>query len=277
LSNITLIKKINAGFLALILIVGTFAAISPSFMIGAHAQLYGMDQKHNSYESDYGMDNSYDDKQSYGKDNSYDKSKDSSSVSVKNIECNNVNVNNNGFKGVEASTLPTALNGLAIDDEAQASAEEGEVGASSSGSNDGDGRPSGSDSDSKVVCIQNNNNVVEEPTTAKLTVTKTTICEFGDFCGFSPLITVTGTDPTPNSFPAPYTPVVVTLGAGAYSVSEEGYTPGLAQCAGFDGGQNSFLNVYTCTNFSDDCSGDIDVGEELTCNIENTITESRAP
>jgi hypothetical protein len=43
LSNIVITKKINAGFLALVLIVGTFAAISPSFMIGAHAQQYGMD------------------------------------------------------------------------------------------------------------------------------------------------------------------------------------------------------------------------------------------
>ena len=60
-------KKINAIFLAIVLIVGTFAAISPSFMIGAHAQQYGMDQKYNNYEPDYGM-NSYDDKQSYGKE-----------------------------------------------------------------------------------------------------------------------------------------------------------------------------------------------------------------
>ena len=74
------------------MVAGTFVAISPSFMIGVHAQQYGMDQKYNSYEPDYGMDNSYDDKQSYGKDNSYP-SKDSSSVSVKKIKCNNINVN----------------------------------------------------------------------------------------------------------------------------------------------------------------------------------------
>ena len=79
------------------------------------------------------MDN-YDDKQSYGKDNSYDKSKDS------NVKCNNVNANLNGFNGVEVNTFPTAFNGLATDDGAQASADEGEIGASSSGSNDG-GRP----------------------------------------------------------------------------------------------------------------------------------------
>ena len=84
MSKIVSTKKINAGFLAIILIVGTLAAISPSFVIGAHAQQYGMDQKYNNYELNYGMDNSYDNKQSYGKDNSYP-SKDSSSVSVKKL------------------------------------------------------------------------------------------------------------------------------------------------------------------------------------------------
>ena len=105
--------------------------------------------------------NSYD-KKPYGKDNSYDKSKDSSSVTVKKFKCNNINVNVNGFNG---ATLPTALIGLATDDEAQA-ADEGEVGASTlgnGGENDG-GRPSGSDSDTRFVCIDNNDNVVvEEP------------------------------------------------------------------------------------------------------------------
>jgi hypothetical protein len=57
--------------------------------------------------------------------------------------------------------LPTALSGLATDDEAQ-TVDEGEVGASTlgnGGENDG-GRPSGSDSDSRFVCIDNNDNVV---------------------------------------------------------------------------------------------------------------------
>ena len=70
MSKIISTKKTSAIFLAIVLIAGTFAALSPSFMIGAHAQQYGMDKKYNSYEPDYGM-NSYDDKQSYGKDNSY--------------------------------------------------------------------------------------------------------------------------------------------------------------------------------------------------------------
>ena len=150
-------NKINTGFLLLLLIGGTFVAISPSFIFGAHAQEYGIQQKYNSYESDYGMDNGNDEKKSYGKDsNSYYKSKDS-----RNVECNNVNANLNEFNGVQVGTLPTALNGLATDNEAQASADEGEIGASSSGSND-DSRPSDHDSDFRVVCIYNNNNIVLE-------------------------------------------------------------------------------------------------------------------
>ena len=55
--------------------------------------------KYNSYEPDYGTDYGMDnyDKKPYGKDNSYDTSKDSSSsVTVKKIKCNNINVNLNG-------------------------------------------------------------------------------------------------------------------------------------------------------------------------------------
>jgi hypothetical protein len=164
LSKIDSTKKINTCFLAIVLIAGTFAALSPSFMIGADAQQYGMDQqKYNSYEPDYGMDSSYDNKQSYGKDStSYDKSKDSSSTIEKKIKCNNINVNVNGFNGVEVGTLPTALTGLATETQE----DEGEEGASSfgsggSGSNDG-GRPSGSDSDSRVGCINNNEFAIVE-------------------------------------------------------------------------------------------------------------------
>ncbi len=171
MSKIISTTKINACFLAIVFLAGTFAAITPSFIIGVNAQAepdYGMDQRYNSYEPDYGMDNSYDNKQSYGKDsNSYDKSKDSSSTIVKKEKCNNINVNINGFNGIElGDAVPTStLNGLATDDEAQAAAGEGEVGGSSFGSgsgSDGGGRPSGSDTDSRI-CINNNEfNVVEE-------------------------------------------------------------------------------------------------------------------
>jgi hypothetical protein len=132
LSNTVSTKKSNAIFLATVLVVGTFAAISPSFIIkGVNAQhypQYGMDTGYNSYKPDhYGMDNdrkSYEsnsygptdyrdnkDRKSYGNDNSYESqytsygkddkrdksSKDSKkSVSLNKIKCINTNLNING-------------------------------------------------------------------------------------------------------------------------------------------------------------------------------------
>ena len=180
MTNSTKTTKYSTIFLAAILVAGTFALSNSSFMVGAQAQQFnGMDQRYNNYEQDYGKDNQYNsyepeygmdsyDKQSYGKDsNSYDKSKDSNSVTVKKIKCNNINVNLNGFSGNEIGTAPTSgLDALAT--EAQA-ADEGEVGASTLGNGGGSdgGRPSGSDSDSRFVCINNNDNNVggETPVT----------------------------------------------------------------------------------------------------------------
>jgi hypothetical protein len=113
-----------------------------------------------------------------------------------------------------------------------------------------------------------------------LTVTKTTTCnpqEFGDICNVNYDFAVNGNNPTPSIFTASDTPIVVTLDAGAYSVIQSNFEPGLAQCAGFDGGQQIEPNTYTCTNLSDDCSGDISIGEELTCNIENTVIDVNVP
>jgi hypothetical protein len=98
------------------------------------------------------MENNYENH--YGKD-SY-KSKDSSSVIVKKINCNNINVNVNGL---ELNVLPPALANIL------SSGDEDESGASSYGSGHvgsyGEGQ-SGSDGDFKFVCINNNNNTVIE-------------------------------------------------------------------------------------------------------------------
>ena len=122
------------------------------------------------------------------------------------------------------------------------------------------------------------------PTTETLNVIKTTQCneeEFEDICDFDPQITVSGFNPTPNSFPASTTPTVVTLDPGEYNVDEQGFISALEACSalGFDGGQPVplFGNIVICTNFSEDCSGDIGVDEELTCNIENTVIETTVP
>ena len=140
-------KRNSAIILATLLVLGTLATISPSFMTNASAQAesyYGMDN--NSYKSQYGQDKY--------------KSKDSSNVLVKKINFNNINVNVNGL---ELSVLPTALSGLLTGGEAD---NEGQYGASSYGS--GSGGQSGYDNNSfKFVCVNNNNNTVvvaeEEP------------------------------------------------------------------------------------------------------------------
>ena len=145
-------------FLAIVLVLGIIATVSPSFMFGAQAELE--DELDNNYKKSYGKDNyKSTEYPSYEKDNSY-QSKDSSNVIIKKIKCNNINVNLNGL---EINTVPpTTLNGLAT--EAQA-ADEGEVGANSFGSDGrgGDGKSSGHDNGFKFVCINNNNNGDEEP------------------------------------------------------------------------------------------------------------------
>ncbi len=133
-------------------------------------------QQPTSYDNDYSYDSDYEPEyssykldykpeyNSYGKDNNHYKSKDSSS----NVKCNNINVNVNGDIDIGASQ---ALGDLAT--EAQASADEGEVGASSFESG---GRTSGHDSDSRFVCINNNNNNVGGETPGTTYTIRNTNC-----------------------------------------------------------------------------------------------------
>ena len=55
MTKIVLKKTTSAIFLAIVLIAGTFAAISPSFVTIVDAQ--AISTMHNNYEPDYGMDN----------------------------------------------------------------------------------------------------------------------------------------------------------------------------------------------------------------------------
>jgi hypothetical protein len=138
LNKIVSTKRTSAIFLAIVLVAGITALSFPSFMTGAQA------------EPDYEMD---DDKKSYGKD-----------VSVKKIDCSNVNVNVNGF---ELNVLPPTIEDLTTSQAQALSVDEGKE-SNSKGSNlsdgDGDGQ-SDSDTNNRIVCISNNNNinVGEEP------------------------------------------------------------------------------------------------------------------
>lgn len=124
--------KSNAIFLAVILVVGTIAAFSPSFMVGTvQAEPY------------YGMDKTY--KKSSGKD-----------VSVKSIKCNNVNVNVNGL---ELNLTSVPLLGSLLTSEAQADEGERDTGPYGNGERDYVDQ-SISNKNFKFVCINNNNNTV---------------------------------------------------------------------------------------------------------------------
>ena len=161
MSKTSKITKTNSVLLATVLVAGIIALSYPSFMVGAQAQEYGMDQRYNSYEPEYGQDNQYNsyepqygqdygmnsyDKKPYGKDNSYEKS----SVTVKNIKCKNVNVFLNG----DISVNPVSdLSALAADAQGEDGANGGNFGNDRRG---GDDR--GHDSNSGFICKITNNN-----------------------------------------------------------------------------------------------------------------------
>ncbi len=120
--------KINSIFLAVVLVVGTFAAVYPSFIIGVNAQA----------ERDYGYDN------------------DRKDVSASSLKCNNINVNLNG---IEANI------GGAVDSEGAAAAPASTQGnEQSSASLAGNDERNNNwvkkfvDKDFGVICISNNNN-----------------------------------------------------------------------------------------------------------------------
>ncbi len=177
------IKTTSAIFLAIVLVAGTFAAISPSFIIGVNAQSepydYGYDsykpeykdKAYNSYEPDYGMD-SYDKKpygqESYGKDRDYDNSKDSRSDLLKKLKCNNINANLNnvdanfGSPPVEEGDTNGANGGA--DGEALAAQGSESISANGlmNGESDSDRSFVDRENDFAFVCINNNNNTVIE-------------------------------------------------------------------------------------------------------------------
>jgi hypothetical protein len=139
LNNKILSIKSNAIFLAIVLVVGTITLFSSS-MRDVQAQ-QGYDGTYNNYENDYGKD-------------TY-KSKDSNSVFVKKVQCNNINVNVNGL---ELTVPPPFLADSGIGAEA------------AEGNNDANSIAGNSDASEinnfRFICINNNNNTVieeEEP------------------------------------------------------------------------------------------------------------------
>ncbi len=167
----------SAIFLAIVLVAGTFAAMSPSsFITGVNAQAesynYDMNDRYSDYEQDYGMDNydkkSYNDnyESDYGKDRDYDKSKKdtSNSVSIKKLKCNNINANLNSVDANFGSPIPSdgtegGANGEALSAQgAEAISANGLM----NGANNGDRSFVDRENNFAFVCINNNNNTVVE-------------------------------------------------------------------------------------------------------------------
>jgi hypothetical protein len=158
-------KEASAIFIAIVLVLGTIALTLPSFSVEAQATKI----RDNDYENDDQEKKSYDkddyksEYTSYGKyeDRDHDKyNKDSSSsVSIKKVKCNNINVNLNGID-VNIGGLPNngpVTGPMAL---AQEEADDNEL-ESNSIENDNDGRDGHSDYDKdSIVCINNNNNIV---------------------------------------------------------------------------------------------------------------------
>src|SRR5918993_3513634 len=150
--------KFSATFLAIVLLTGTIATISPSFIVGAQAQqeYNGIDNRYNSYEPteyppEYTDNNSYEREYtsytpdykpqypSYEKDDR-DKSKDrsSKSISINKLKCinNNVNINGNNNGTINVGNSGSSATGSGTDDE-------GYLGVGSSGGNYGEGYDNG--------------------------------------------------------------------------------------------------------------------------------------
>ena len=116
-------------------------------------------------EKSYGKDRDESKYTSYDKDNSY-KSKDSS-VNIKKVKCNNINVNLNGLDvnvGLPFNDGPVT-GPIAVAQEAEDDEESNSIERNNDKSYDGKDAQSDSDTNSRIVCINNNNNIVvgEEP------------------------------------------------------------------------------------------------------------------
>ena len=87
-------------------------------------------------------------------------------------------------------------------------------------------------------------------------------------------------NPSQNNFPGSSTGTDVELEPGAYNVTEQGLdpvTPAICSPMGFEAGRNVSSdisgNLFICTNLSDECEGDISIGDPQTCTIENVLVE----
>ena len=278
-------KTASAIFLAIVLGLGTITLSSSSFMKDVQAQ-----QEYGTYNND---------ENHYGKDNY--KSKDSNSISIKKLKCNNINANLNNVDANFGSPVEnddtTGPNGVAAGEALTAQ------GGESSAAN-GDRSFVDRENDFAFVCINNNNNLVTgngdnatnedngtDTVRTTLSVSKIigectpdTSQDAIDACVaietriLPNLYTLSVIDNTQIStlVEGSSVPVVVTLNPGGYQVLEV-TTPSLFTV--LDDIINKFSVDITsdvtatgnCTPFPGGGAGTIAEGESETCNIVNSF------
>ena len=130
--------------------------------------------------------------------------------------------------------------------------------------------------------------------TDTLTVVKNTECQADPaVCDQNPIqpsqftiVIEEGNNPSQNQFPGVSTPGTdIELKPGPYSVSKQGLdptTPEICTTKGFDAGREVSSssdiaeNLFICTNFSDECEGEITIGNNPeTCTIDNVLVQQQ--
>jgi hypothetical protein len=96
-------------------------------------------------------------------------------------------------------------------------------------------------------------------------------------------IVIDGNNPSQNNFPGSSDPGTnVELEPGTYNVTEQGLdvvTPQLCTNMGFEAGMvvDSTSGLFICTDFSEDCEGEIAIGSPQTCRIDNVLVTTPPP
>ena len=222
-----------------------------------------------------------------------------------NVKCINFNLNVNGLN---VNAIPDSIISdlLATQAQAQEAEEIGvttDISSSTTSTFGNDENRFGSyddynkkKKDFAFVCINNNDNEQIIPptppqppeppidTTETLTVIKNVDCLADtQTCQQNPIqpsqfniVIQQDNNPSQTSFAGSSTGTNVEIEPGPYTVSEQGLdptTPTICTNMGFEAGSTLGNNLFICTNFSDECKGDIAIGNPQTCTIDNVLVE----
>ena len=106
-------------------------------------------------------------------------------------------------------------------------------------------------------------------------------CEQNSIVPSNFTIVIDGNNPSQNNFPGSSgTGTNVEIEPGAYNVTEQGLdpvTPQICTNMEYEAGSTLGNNLFICTNFSDECEGNISIGTPQTCLIDNVLVATPVP